>query len=62
MNDTEIELFALAVKLRMDYLECNPEVGMGPNIDMVVEWVCEQVGVSLSGLEESEIKGIVHSL
>lgn len=44
MTPQELELFLLAVKYRKQYLDSNPEVGMGPTI----ETICRQVAAELS--------------
>lgn len=59
MTENELKIFAEAVLWLKQYDDANPEVGMGPSMEMLVDRIAKRVGIKPTNQEATRIKRMV---
>ena len=53
--DSKLKLFIVAVRLAKSLDDCDPDVGWGPSIDLLIKDVERQAGMTLTDEERAEV-------
>ena len=50
-----IELYVASLKWKKRYHDCNPDVGMGPSLGLLLDYLIKETGVKLTDNEKDKV-------